>query len=163
MTINFANDTTTIVMNALASEDVQVKNLLYRAQAIEILIDCLKSHPEGVCTRELENILAEKLHTGVYFHTPSAKTLLDWFEQYGWVREEIRTEETIEVEHEAYIGDLHTDRIEYNDDDTITVYWFNHAPVTLYDYKINKSHWGLTYVEGKYKVQVKRKYWFWKA
>lgn len=161
MTINFANDTTTIVMNALASQDVQVKNMLYRAQAIETLIDYLKSHPEGVCTRELNKAIVEGIGGQAAYYVPYAETLLAWFDKYNWVTSEIRTEETVEVTFDEIFDGW--DTIDYNPDGTITVHWAGHTPKTLYDYTIDNTYlWQRRRVKGKYNVQVRRKYWIWK-
>lgn len=164
MTINFANDTTTIVMNALASQDVQVKNMLYRAQAIETLIDYLKSHPEGACTRELNLAIVEGIGGQAAYHAPYAETLLAWFNKYNWVTSEIRTEETVEVTFDEFLDKW--DTIDYNPDGTITVHWKDHTPKTLHNYTIVDTWYILgrqVYrVKGKYNVQVKRKYWIWK-
>lgn len=165
MIINFANETTTIIMNTLAANDWQIKQALLRAQEIEILIDYLKSHPQGASTRELENYLAEKLHeSNVLRHSYNdivrANTLLNWFENYGWVTSEVRAEEKHTVKFDEYLG--RNDKISFNNDDTITIY-FSYAttPKTIRDYHICKVN-GKINVEGVYDVQVKRKYWIWR-
>lgn len=166
MIINFANETTTIIMNTLATNDWQIKQALLRAQEIEILIDYLKSHPQGVCTRELENYLAEKLHETNILH-PSyndiirVNTLLDWFKIYGWVTSEVKAEEMHTVKFDEYLSRY--DKVTFNDNDTITIY-FSYAvtPKTIRDYHISKVC-GKINVTGTYEVQVKRKYWIWKA
>lgn len=166
MTINFANETTTIIMNTLATNDCQIKQALLRAQEIEILIDYLKSHPQGVCTRELEAHLAEKLHETDILH-PSyndiirVNTLLDWFRIYGWVTSEVKAEEMHAVKFDEYLS--RHDKVSFNDNDTITIYFsYATAPKTIRDYHISKVC-GKINVEGVYDVQVKRKYWTWRA
>lgn len=165
MIINFANETTTIIMNTLAANDRHIKQALLRAQEIEILIDYLKSHPQGASTRELENYLAEKLHESnvlrpSYNDITRASTLLDWFQIYGWVTSEIRAEEKHTVKFDEYLS--RNDKISFNNDDTITIY-FSYAvtPKTIRDYHISKVN-GKINVEGVYDVQVRRKYWIWK-
>ena len=168
MIINFADDTTTIVMNTLASKDVQVRRMLCRAREIEFLIECLKSNPEGVSTKDLTAYLYKKINElndpQLYHEMVSCETLLEWFEQYRWVTSEVKGQELIEVKFDEFLSP--NDKVRFNDDDTITVYLGNCTPKTIHDYAISKSRFsGRLHINitGTYQVQVKRKYWIWKA
>lgn len=159
MTINYDNDFATVVMNKLASDDKVVKDVFNRIRAIETLIDALKSNPNGISTTELEKKVYSILNP---FDAPHVQSILEWFQQYGWVKREVRQEEIIEVEYDEYIDS--TDRIKYNEDNTLTITPYFTKPKTIYNYNVN-FHIGFNMynVTGKYKVQVRRAYWIWKA
>lgn len=98
---------------------------------------------------------------------PNPNYYLDLLERFGVVKSEIRAEETIEVKEVEYL--YGEGMVKDNNDGTVTYKrnsrdeWLTLHNATVEFREGRRKIWDCWHIVGYQTVQVKRKYWIWKA
>lgn len=146
-------NTMTIELSQFASYDYLIKRVLQRAEAIDFLVELLKQNVQARVT--LDRIFSARFG-GM---CGSATAMLEWFEQYGWVKSEVRAEEEIMIDVEEANSWL---KVTLNGDGTATVQRpYSDKSFIVYEPTIENDQYGWIKITGKRKVQVRRKYYIW--
>lgn len=122
------------------------------ANRMNACVEAVRSKGE-VCRRDL---LAQIPNPNYYF---------DLLERFGVVKSEVRAEEFIEVKEEEYL--YREGQVKDNGDGTVTFLRWGELH-TLHNATVeyregHRAMWATWHVVGYQTVQVKRKYWIWKA
>lgn len=128
---------------------VQSANMF--AARMNAIVNAVRSAGCPVSARELRE------------YAPNPNYYLDMLVEFGVLTVEIKAEEMIDINIEEYIWQNNS-IITINSDGTLT-FQRNSAynPKTIHEYKIETTASYMYRITGKQTVQVKRKYWTWKA
>lgn len=144
-----------IKLSQFASSDILIKNLIQRAKAVDFLVEVLKQGEQARVA--LDKMFYEKFG----WVCGSATSMLGWFEQYGWVKPEVRAEEKILIDVDEEGLNV---RVKINKDGTVIVgRHYSDKTYTVIDPVIETGTFGEIHVTGKREIQVKRKYYKWVA
>lgn len=121
------------------------------ATRMNAIVNAVRSADRPVSARELRE------------YAPNPNYYLDMLTQFGVLTVEIKAEEMIDVNIDEYIWQ-NDSVITTNPNNTLTFQLNSfYNPKTIHDYKIETTASHMYHVTGKQTVQVKRKYWTWKA
>ena len=136
-----------IIENKYEAMAPYVETAQNSAQRMNALVNFIRSAGRPVTTRELNEAVR------------GGENLAKYLLAYGVIGSEIRAEEFKDIKVSEYIR--RADSIIFKSKTEIIFRPDYKKEVTLSDYTINESGFWIE-IKGTRKVQVKRKYWFWK-
>ena len=130
---------------------------LEKIKVADFVVKLLQEYGE-LSRIKIDNMVAEQFGVTAY----SGNSALEWLYMSGFADTEVRAEEEITIPVHV---NVYNDEIKANDgDNTVTIKKYGYRPYIVEDPVVLKHEWNhIVTIEGWRKIQVKRKYYKWRA